>query len=513
MSELFTNASKVTYTENGARTFTTSCDSCLDFFSVSGALRRADESRIIEVFEKAFSENPTLALEILLYTRDIRNGGLGEKRVFRLITKHLPQIISSNNLSLNKNALYDNIVKFGSWKDLFEIFQIEEIGDYVAEKMKSHMKSEKYDLLEKWAPSIGGSKNRQAEYLAKLCGITPRQYRKYLSAVRAQLKVVETFMCANRWGDIEYDKLPSKAGLTYKNSFISHDGDRYRSFIKDVASGKKTINTGTLYPYEIVREYFKNHQSPVRMLLGGLKDEDASLEVMWNSLPDYTGGVNENAIVVADTSGSMCGDPMLVSTSLAIYLAERNSGKFHNEFMTFSSEPSFVSLDDCKSLRDKVAKVLDTEWGVTTDVVKVFKEILDVGNRYYLPKSEMPKTIYIVTDMEFDYAVAVKSSESQNSSKSFTPTTYEAIRELYKASGYELPTIVFWNVNSHQNNVPVVKDEIGTALVSGCSPSLFKAVVAKDINPTKMMLQLLGGCKEWEEAAKSILQSEGNEGC
>ena len=125
MSELFANASKMTYTENGARTFTTSCNSCLDFFSVSGALRQADESRIIELFEKAFNEDPLLAIEILFYTRDIRSGGLGEKRVFRLATKHLPQIVSSNNLSLNRHALYDNIVRFGSWKDLFEIFQIE----------------------------------------------------------------------------------------------------------------------------------------------------------------------------------------------------------------------------------------------------------------------------------------------------------------------------------------------------------------------------------------------------
>lgn len=512
MSELFANASKMTYTENGARTFTTSCNSCLDFFSVSGALRQADESRIIELFEKAFNEDPLLAIEILFYTRDIRSGGLGEKRVFRLATKHLPQIVSSNNLSLNRHALYDNIVRFGSWKDLFEIFQIEEIGEYVAEKMKSHMKSEKYDLLEKWAPSIGGSKNRQAEYLAKLCGITPKQYRKYLSAARAQLKVVETFMCANRWSDIEYDRLPSKASLIYKNSFLSHDNDRYRSFLKDVALGKKTINTRTLYPYEIVREYFKS-RLPFDMHIGDIKDEDASLEVMWNNLPDYVDKTNGNAIVVADTSGSMYGDPILVSISLAIYLAERNSGKFHNEFMTFSSEPSFISLDGCESLKDKVAKVFETDWGVTTDLVRVFKEILDAGNRYHLPESEMPKTVYVVTDMEFDRAVVIHSSKSQNLGSSFTPTVYETVKELYKASGYELPSIIFWNVNSHQNNVPVVRDEIGTALVSGCSPSLFKTVVTKDIDPTKMMLQLLGSCKEWEEAARSILQSEGNEGC
>ena len=114
MSELFTSANTLTYTLNGARTFSTSLDDCLDFFSVSGALRRADEARIISLFEKAFDEDPVTALRILFYTRDIRNGGIGEKRVFRVIVKRLPEMIASRGLSLNRVALYDSIVEFGS---------------------------------------------------------------------------------------------------------------------------------------------------------------------------------------------------------------------------------------------------------------------------------------------------------------------------------------------------------------------------------------------------------------
>ena len=491
MSELFTSANTLTYTLNGARTFSTSLDDCLDFFSVSGALRRANESRIISLFEKAFDEDPVTALRILFYTRDIRNGGIGEKKVFRVIVKHLPEMIASRGLSLNRVALYDSIVEFGSWKDLFEIFKIEEIGEYVSRKMKEHIATEKYDLLEKWAPSIGGSKNKQAEYLAGLCGLTPREYRKYLSKARSKTNVVEQRLCAKEWDKIEYDKIPSKAGLLYRNAFLKHDRDRYTAFLNDVAEGKKTVNASTLYPYEIVEQYWK------KLIRSDKKEVDPALEALWGNLPNYVPETSGNAIVVADTSGSMYGLPMYIAVSLAVYFAERNTGKFHNEFMSFSSKPSFISIDDCRNLKEKIEKVWNTPWGFSTDIVKTFEEILDVGKRFNLPSSEMPETVYIVSDMEFDTAV--------DEEVPFTRTAYETIRESYRKAGYEIPSLVFWNVNSWQENVPVRKDENGTALVSGSSPAIFEAVMSKDLDPIKMMMSLIGKYAGWEEAVVKIL--------
>lgn len=491
MSELFVKSSSMTLTENGAVTYNTSFDKCLDFFAVVGALKNEEEGeeageRAISLFKEAFNEDPVLALRILLYSRDIRNGGLGVRRVLKEVVKQLPELAAAKGLKLNKDALYDSIVEFGSWRDLFEDFQLAEIGKYVSEKMKAHIREGKYDLLEKWAPSIGGRKNKQAEYLAKLCELTPRQYRKYLSTARAQLKIVERDMCANRWDSINYSSVPSKAGLLYSDAFSKHDRERYRQFISDATEGKVHINTSAIYPYEIVKKYWYRYS------------EDPALEALWKNLPDYTNSSNENAIVVADTSGSMYGTPIYVATSLAIYFAERNKGKFHNEFISFSATPSFISLDDCKTLKEKIRKVEKTDWGYNTDLIKVFFEILSTGKRFNLPQSEMPRTIYIVSDMEFDEAVSAGNAE-------FNSTNYEAIKELYNRAGYDLPAIVFWNVRSHSSNIPVTKDDTGTALVSGCSPTVFQTAVARDINPMKMMYSMLDICKEWEDAANSIL--------
>jgi len=120
--------------------------------------------------------------------------------------------------------------------------------------------------------------------------------------------------------------VPSKAALNYKDAFEKHDTVRYQQFIADVAAGKTTINAGTLYPYDIVEKCFA-------------RDVSKTLDVLWNSLPNYMEGDKSNGIVVADVSGSMSGRPMAVSISLAMYISERNEGAFKDRFITFSDTP------------------------------------------------------------------------------------------------------------------------------------------------------------------------------
>jgi hypothetical protein len=58
----------------------------------------------------------------------------------------------------------------------------------------------------------------------------------------------------------------------------------------------------------------------------------------------------------------------------------------------------------------------------------------------------------------------------------------------YKEAGYEVPNIVFWNLNS-KDNVPVKFDKRGTALVSGFSPAVMKGVLTgTDMTPYGIML-------------------------
>ena len=460
---MFEAAKSYNFTENGALTYSTTLDACLDLFAMGGALRTRPEDEIIDLIDKAYKENPIYCLCILFYLRDIR-GGQGEKRVFRTGIKYLTK---KYNLDINK--ILEICVELGSWKDIFDSFTFDEYKDFVKKNYEIHVKENKYDLMEKWMPTISSSKNALAEKIAAYLGLTPRLYRKYLSKARSYLKVVERDIAAKTYSNIDYSHVPSRAGLLYRHAFMRHDGDRYREYLNQVSSDEKKINVGTLYPYDVVKKY----------LMGG--NQEDSLEVMWKNLEDYTN--NENNLVVADVSGSMTIDnyqPLSVAVSLGIYFAERNKGIFHNNLITFSQRPSFITFEDSDNLYERVHKVAKAEWGMNTNLQAVFDLVLNACVREKVPQDLCPKTIYIISDMELD--VACRDNKRTN---------FEEIDRKFREAGYERPNLVFWNVASRQNNVPVRKDENGTALVSGCSPSIFKMAMTKDMNPIKMMEEII----------------------
>ena len=78
----------MTLTENDALTYASTFSDCLDLFATIGALRNAKDSEIASRFMRAYTENPDYAMKLLFYARDVR-GGLGERRVFRIILKWL----------------------------------------------------------------------------------------------------------------------------------------------------------------------------------------------------------------------------------------------------------------------------------------------------------------------------------------------------------------------------------------------------------------------------------------
>lgn len=457
MSMLYDSANIYDRTLNGAMTYNTSIKKVLDLFALGGALRNRPEEEVSDLILKAYDESALDTIRVLLYLRDVRSGQ-GERRVYEIGVKALKS-------KLNVRSLLEATIEIGSWRDVFNFFSFEEYMPLVKERYDAHIKEDKYDLMEKWMPSVGGSKNKIANRIASYLGLTPKQYRKYLSNARSKIDVVEVKMCANKWGNIDYSHVPSKAGFNYSDAFEKHDGERYSKYLKDVASGEKSINVKDLYPYEITSKCFNRLR------------EDEALEVMWKNLPDYTKG--DNAIVVADTSGSMWGMPMDIATSLAIYFAEHNKGLFHNEYITFSSHPKFMKFNDDDSLYAKVKYMRKHSIVENTNIRRVFELILKAGKDNNLPQSEMPSTVYIISDMEFDCAVDDDK------------TNLEEIKELYAESKYVIPNLVFWNVNSWKDTIPCKYDERGVALVSGASPSLFKMAMSNDMNPEKFMYSVI----------------------
>jgi hypothetical protein len=454
-----------TRTENGALTHQSTLDGVLDFYYHAPARRGQDNTAL---FLKAFGEDRLTAIRCLFYIRDIR-GGQGERETFRQGLRELYK---------NFREVFDHILSYvpvyGRWDDIVEYVSDPKVVSVIREQLNLDLGSEDgVSLLAKWMPSINTSSKETvslAHRWVKALGWTPVQYRKNLSTLRGKIKLVETLMSQNQWDTISYGQIPSRAGLIYKDAFKRHDGTRYDEFLAAVVRGEEKINSGTLYPYELVAK--------------SMNEKDQTAEAMWKCLPNYA-DTDDNALVVADVSGSMFSGmgtvaPITVCISLAIYLAERNKGIFHDKFITFSGTPSIQALKG-QTLYEKIKNLSQANWGMNTDLQAVFNVVLATAVKAKLPASEMPTKIFIISDMEFDSCVG-------------NNTNLEVIKAKYAASGFKLPTIIFWNVSSRNDQTPVTMDEKGTYLVSGCSPSIFeKAIKAQATTPMEMMLEVLNG--------------------
>ncbi len=486
MNNVLKNTNKTgTFTENGAPTLKTSLSNLTDFFFLGGALRTRKEKDILDLFIRAYAEDNLLAVKMLFYFRDIR-GGQGERRTFRICWKWLgdnaPNFVSLNLI---------NVAEFGRFDDLFELMDTKvekNMMNYVSHIFKLDLaklaKDKPISLLAKWMKSENTSSKESRNIAKKLrwnLEMTSKEYRLNLTKLRKALNVVEVSMSSNNWLHIDYSKVSSRASLLYKDAFKKHDEKGYTAFLNRVEKGEDKINAGTLYPYEIVAKYNPVDVSGAYSFYGNRDtDIDPTVEALWKALPNYVGDSYEPAIVVADTSGSMHGDPMNVSISLAIYFAERNLGSFKDYFMTFSRNPAVQKLTG-ESLREKVTCLEKSEWGMNTDLEKVFEVILQTAQILNTNSEDMIKKIYIISDMEFDKA-------TKNPNK----TNFENIKLLYKTAGYNLPDIVFWNVNARQNQSPVEFDERGTMMVSGCSPSIFQYVMKmNNVTPFELMMSVL----------------------
>jgi len=308
--------------------------------------------------------------------------------------------------------------------------------------------------------------------LQKFFKLNSKDYRQSLAKLRARIEVVETLMSAGEWDKINYEHVPSKAMKQYIKAFKKHDEARYRTYIQSVAKGEAKINAATLYPYDLVRQVLRDSSNA------------EELDELWKHLPNYfEDSTSENVMCVVDVSGSMYSGrsevrPIDVAISLGLYMAERAKGPFNNHFITFSSHPELVKVSGC-DLASKVNNMTRANWGGSTDILKTFELILNVGKKYSLDESEMPKKLFIISDMQFN--------EADN-----RLTTFEHIDKMYAEAGYKRPDLVFWNVNAHSDN-PVEKDEKGTFLVSGMSPTiLMNALNTKATTALQLMLEVLG---------------------
>jgi len=437
---------KDSLTANGALTNSTSLNAVVDMFFLAGASRRMSEQDIINVFVKAYNEDPNLAVKCLFWARDVR-GGAGERRFFQIILNY---IIKNYPSVFEFNARL--IPEYGYWKDVFSILTPNATN---LDWMKSELEKENSGLLAKWFPRKGIWFSSMHKHL----GITPKQFRKMIVE---KTKVVETAMCNKEWDVIEYSKIPSQAFQKYKRAFARNDESRFMNFINAVVKGEAKVNSGTLFPYQLYQSFTKG------------MDKNALL-AQWMNLPDYVG--EGSFLPVCDVSGSMCGLPMEISVSLGVYLSERNKSVFKDAFITFSEQPSLQYLKG--NVIERFNQLSRAEWGMSTNLQAVFDLVLNKAKENNLSQSDLPETILIISDMEFNEACRYR-------------TNFEVIQDKFEAAGYKMPKLAFWNVNGREGNVPVSADTKDVALVSGASPSIVKNVLAgKDFTPKGIMLETL----------------------
>ncbi|MGV4321303.1 DUF2828 family protein [Bacillus mojavensis] len=470
-------------TANGAVAYNSTKSAVLDLFSLGGAFRNRSDEDAVRLVSTAFGEDQLLTMKTLFYLRDITEGQ-GERRLFRLAIKHLAVH--------NKSALIKNlelIPKFGRWDDMWCLLETsvkDEVVKIVRRQLLSDKKSDHPSLLAKWMPSENASSlttKKYAKILRKELGGTSEQYRKLLSSLREKINIVERKMSSNDWHTIDYPRLPSKAGLIYRRAFMSHDPKGYQAYLDGLENGTQKVNAKTLYPYDIVNNALKGYSGKNIFGYGWkeLTSQDIQLlNAQWESLPDYIGEKKENSIAVVDTSGSMSGTPMNVAISLGIYLAERNKGVFHNHFLTFSTKPQLQQIVG-SNIVEKVRNLSDADWKGSTNIEAVFKKLLDTAVANNVPAEEMIKKVYIISDMQFNHCAIDADLH-----------IFEEMSKRYNEAGYELPNLVFWNVNVFQSNVPFTMNEQGVQLVSGFSPSIFAQLLNADgKTPMELMLEVI----------------------
>lgn len=467
-----------TKTANGDKAHSTAGDPVVDFFGLAGAMR-ATPDKAADLFEKAFNADPLAAVRTLFYLRDVR-GGQGERDVFRTSYRRL--IVLSPVKAVRYLA---HVSTYGRWDDLLALTGVysavdEVIFDQIRTQWDKDVDSLNeggpVSLLAKWLPSDKtGSKDAYRNALAmqvrEALGLDQRDYRQSLTALRERIGLLEQNMSTGNYAELDYSKVPGQALRRHVKAFYRNDQAHYEDYLSKVEKGEAKIKTGTVYPHELV-----DMKSVVGYHYGGTSTVDhRTAQAQWDNLPDWTRG--NDALVLADVSGSMYGVPITVSVALAQYFAERNKGAYNGYFMTFSSEPSLVQIDQSKPLQERFRQVAtSTSWCGSTDLRKAFKEILRAGQQV----GYVPDTLYIISDMQFN--AAVNANES----------TFETAKRAFQSVGLKMPHVVFWNVNATASQLPATAFDGNVTLVSGMSPTVFGMAV-EGLSPRELVDQVING--------------------
>lgn len=518
-------------TENGALSLASAGDGRVHLFYKT--IRGLDQTLLDQYLTESWNEDPSDTLKMIFFIRDIRGKGKGEKKLFH---QSFQWLINNHPECVRHTAKH--IPFYGSYKDWLEIF----LGTkYEKSMLKSFAKQLRKDcaligatfdkkentngkqkqqkrgffsylwgtpapspstplvtpmvatsevsddtkenhisisLAWKWAPTENThyDKGKYKGTVAKLCKylkLSKRDYRKTATLMRAHLGVVEAFMCKKEWDQIDFSKVPSRAMNIYKKAYAKHQALRFTTFLEGVKTGEVKMNTGTLQPHEIVGQYIHTTNPP-----GERSDVEAQWQSFLKGLKDK--GVSfDDTISVVDTSQSMTscdGMPRKVAYSLGLLVSQLCTGAFANKWIEFSTQAKIHQFPE-GSLYNKLKSI--KEIVESTNIQAVFDTILNIYATFSVPREKQIKRIFIFTDGQWNQMTT-------NSSL----TNYQAIQRKFEKLGYDLPTMIFWNLRAGTVDFPVSSDTPGTVLISGFSSDLLRLFLdGGDVNPLGIVLK------------------------
>lgn len=446
----------VTQTSNGAKTFRSTLNSNLDFYSRSG---QVENPHVLRDFDSAYAEDQDMAIRNILKMRDVR-GGHGVRENFRKVLKHLAE----NHLDIILNTdLLEKSVEVGRWDDVLTLTKLNmnSVNNLLVKLVAKNLNlNNENSLVAKWLPINSRNSFDQAflSHLRSYMKLTPKELRSLV--VKQRKNLVEVKMSSGKFKDINYPHVPSRAMHIYRKAFKKHDPEGFANFVTKAVKGEVKVNAAVLYPHEVLRNISLGHQDPLA-------------NAQWANLKDYIKGESK-ILPMVDVSASMecraysnysC---MNISVALGLYISERSKSEFKDLCMTFHSDPSFVSLKNCSTLEGRYRKLLNASWGGSTNLEGAFNLLLKYAVEKKAKPEDMPEYIMVLTDMQYDPMINGNKGAMGNLKKSF------------KKAGYEMPKIIWWDLHSN-DNTPVKFDSEGTAIVSGASPALLEAVLADDL--------------------------------
>ena len=500
----------LTMTANGAIAYKTSGSKLVDINFAIGELRSADDSEVVKKFRDAFEENPEFALKWLFWLRDVRQGS-GERSAFRTILVDL----SKNGLSKFVDNMVPYLGFYGRYDDMWELLDTPSknaVLRFTAKQLKEDLANRKagksISLLAKWSPSWATSSKvskQRARIIAKYLKWNGSQYAHSMTVLRKYIDIVEKKMSSNNWQAIDYEKVPSKAAKLYSKSFMRHDQERYTAYLEGLKTGKAKVNASVLNPCEIVHKVYESISR-----YGRDKDTLTLMEAMWKNLPDRVQGEGDT-ICVLDTSGSMrssvdskssmkCNE---VAESLAIYFAERCSEVFQNKIITFSHSPKYMNLTSCDSLESKLKYIQKYSEIADTNIEATFDLLLNTAIKGHLTQNELPKRVLILSDMGFNSAC------EQTPNK----TLFQTINQKWNNAGYEMPTLIFWNILGSgrwgygSKAIPVsYNEDFPCLLVSGYNTASLNMVLKGQESPLEGILSVIN-TERYEPIKEAFLKS------